>query len=117
MLKHKPECLLIDLIDQRVSAKPSEAYGDDAMEGGVPVGDQVASFVRSIQKMVNPQVLAWGTANSPKRTNSDSSPVKIQLEIKLLQIRRPVPRSVGKAKEKKKAKEKRNEQENESNPK
>ena len=50
LLKHKPECLLVDLIDQRVSAKTSEAYGDDAMDGGVPVGDQVASFVRSIPK-------------------------------------------------------------------
>ena len=50
LLKHKPECLLVDLIDQRVSPKASEAYGDDAMDGGVPVGDQVASFVRSIPK-------------------------------------------------------------------
>ena len=51
LLKHKPECLLVDLIDQRVSVKGSEAYGDDmAVEGGVPVVDQVASFVRSSQK-------------------------------------------------------------------
>ena len=51
LLKHKPECLLVDLINQRVSVKVSEAYGDDmAVEGGVPMGDQVASFVRSIQK-------------------------------------------------------------------
>jgi hypothetical protein len=51
LLKHKPECLLVDFIDQRVSVNVSEAYGDDlAVEGGVPVVDQVAAFVRSIQK-------------------------------------------------------------------
>jgi hypothetical protein len=51
LLKHKPECLLVDFIDQRVSVNVSEAYGDDlAVEGGVPVVDQVAAFVLSIQK-------------------------------------------------------------------
>jgi len=108
LLKHKPECLLVDLIDQRVSAKVSEAYGDDmAVEGGVPVGDQVASFVRSIQKNgVSPGV---GLGHNKQSNKKGKNPK--QTDVAAVQARSPSQvkrqsKGVEKAKEKAKQKTK-----------
>lgn len=70
LLKHKPECLLVDLIDQRVTARVSEAFGDEAMESNVPVGDQVASFVRSIQKNGQSPGASLGHSKHSKKNKS-----------------------------------------------